>query len=55
MVDKAPGKPLDPWLKEFLTLALSKDGQDLIASMTVMHGFVPIDPRDAPKELAKIE
>ena len=55
VVDKAPGKPLDPWLKEFLALALSKEGQELIASMTVTHGFVPIDPRDVPRELAKLE
>ena len=50
-----PGKPLDPWLREFLLLALSKEGQDLIASMTVTHGFVPIDPRDVPREIAKLE
>jgi len=31
VVDKAPVKSLDPWLLEFLVLALSKDGQDLIA------------------------
>ena len=55
VVDKAPGKPLDPWLKEFLTLALSRDGQGLIASMTVSNGFVPIDPKDVPRELAKLE
>ena len=55
VVDKAPGKPLDPWLKEFLTLALSKEGQELIASMTVTHGFVPIDPADIPRELRKLE
>jgi phosphate transport system substrate-binding protein len=55
VVDKAPGKPLDPWLKEFLTLALSSEGQALIASMTVSNGFVPIDPKDVARELAKLE
>jgi phosphate transport system substrate-binding protein len=55
VVDKAPGKPLDPWLKEFLTLALSKEGQALIAAMTVSNGFVPIDPHDVAKELAKLQ
>lgn len=55
VVDKAPGKPLDPWLKEFLTLALSKEGQELISTMTVTNGFVPIDPRDVRRELAKLE
>jgi phosphate transport system substrate-binding protein len=55
VVDKAPGKPLDPWLKEFLTLALSRDGQALIASMTVSNGFVPIDPKQVPREMAKLD
>lgn len=55
VVDKAPGKPLDPWLKELLTLALSREGQELIASLTVSNGFVPIDPKDVAKELAKLE
>jgi phosphate transport system substrate-binding protein len=54
VVDKPPGKPLDPWLREFLTLALSKEGQELIGSMTVSNGFVPIDARDVGKELAKL-
>jgi phosphate transport system substrate-binding protein len=55
VVDKAPGKALEPWLKELLTLALSKEGQGLIASMTVTTGFVPLDPRDVARELAKLE
>jgi phosphate transport system substrate-binding protein len=55
LVDKAPGRPLDPWLKELLSLALSRDGQDLIASMTVSDGFVPIDPKQVPRELAKLD
>jgi phosphate transport system substrate-binding protein len=55
VVDKAPGKPLDPWLREFLELALSKEGQALIASMTTTHGFVPLEARDLPRERAKIE
>ena len=55
VVNKPPGKPLEPWIKEFLTLALSKEGQELLASMTVTHGFVPIDPADLPRELAKLQ
>jgi phosphate transport system substrate-binding protein len=55
LVDKAPGRPLDPWLKELLSLALSRDGQELIASMTVSDGFVPIDPKQVPRELAKLD
>ena len=55
VVDKPPGKPLEPWIKDFLTLALSKEGQELLASMTLAHGFVPIDPADLPRELAKLQ
>jgi phosphate transport system substrate-binding protein len=55
VVDKPPGKPLAPWLKEFLTLALSKEGQELLAAMTVTHGFVPIEARDVARELAKLD
>lgn len=55
VVDKTPGKPLDPWLEEFLALALSRQGQELLASMTHSHGFVPIDPKDVPRELAKLD
>jgi phosphate transport system substrate-binding protein len=55
VVDKPPGRPLEPWIKEFLTLALSKEGQELIASMTATDGFVPIDPQEVSKQLAKLE
>jgi phosphate transport system substrate-binding protein len=55
VVDKAPGKPLDPWIREFLELALSKEGQALIASMTATNGFVPIDPALVPRELARLQ
>lgn len=55
VVDKPPGRPLDAWLREFLALALSKEGQALIASMTVTHGFVPLDPADLARERAKLE
>jgi phosphate transport system substrate-binding protein len=55
MVNRAPGKALDPWLKEYLRLALSKEGQDIIASMTKSDGFIPLDPQDVARELAKLE
>jgi len=55
MIDKVPGQPLDPWLKEYLRLALSKEGQELIASMTITNGFIPLNPKDVAKELAKLE
>ena len=55
LVDKAPGKPLVPWIKEFLILALSKEGRELMSAMTVTHGFVPIIEKDVARELAKLD
>ena len=37
-VNKAPGKPLDPLVKEFLKLILSKDGQEVV----VKDGYLPL-------------
>ena len=54
-VNRAPGKPLAPWLAEYLRLALSKQGQDILAGLTRTDGFIPLDPDDVPAQLAKIE
>jgi phosphate transport system substrate-binding protein len=55
VVNRPPGKPLEPWLREYLRLALSKDGQDIIASLTKTSGFLPLDPDDIARELAKLQ
>jgi phosphate transport system substrate-binding protein len=55
LVNRAPGQPLEPWLKAYLELALSKDGQDLIASLTKTDGFIPLEADDLARELAKIK
>jgi len=55
MVNRAPGKLLEPWIREYLRLALSKEGQDIIASMTASDGFIPLDPQDVPAELQKLD
>jgi hypothetical protein len=52
VVDKAPGKPLDPWLRSS-SRSPSRKKQELLASMTVTNGFVPIDPRDVPREFGE--
>ena len=54
IVNRVPGRPLEPWLREYLGLALSREGQDLIASLTGSDGFIPLDPGDIPAELAKL-
>lgn len=49
-VNKAPGKPLDPLVKEFLTFVLSKEGQQLV----VKDGFFPLPASSAAEELKKL-
>jgi phosphate transport system substrate-binding protein len=49
-VNKAPGKALDPMVKEFMTLVLSKDGQQVVEK----DGYVALPAAVAAKELAKL-
>jgi len=50
-VNKAPGKPLDPLVKEYLKLILSKDGQEVV----VKDGYLPLTPAIVAEELKKLE
>jgi phosphate transport system substrate-binding protein len=50
-VNKAPGKPLDPLVKEYLKLILSKDGQEVV----VKDGYLPLAPSIVAEELKKLE
>lgn len=45
-----PRRPMDPLVKEFLTLALSRDGQEVV----VKDGFLPLPAAVAAEELAKL-
>jgi len=49
-VNKAPGKALDPMVKEFMTLVLSKEGQQVVEK----DGYVALPATFAAKELAKL-
>ena len=49
-VNKAPGKPLDPLVKEYLKLIFSKEGQEVV----VKDGYLPLPADLAKQELAKI-
>jgi len=49
-VNKAPGKPLDPIVGEFLKLVLSKDGQEVV----VKDGYFPLPAKIEQEELAKL-
>jgi phosphate transport system substrate-binding protein len=50
-VNKAPGKPLDPLVKEFLKLVLSKEGQEVV----IKDGYLPLTGEIVKQELAKLE
>jgi phosphate transport system substrate-binding protein len=50
-IHKAPGKPLDPLVREYLKLILSKDGQQVV----VKDGYLPLAPSIIAEELKKLE
>jgi phosphate transport system substrate-binding protein len=50
-INKAPGKPLDPIVKEYLKLILSKQGQEVV----VKDGYLPLPADIVKQELAKLE
>jgi len=49
-VNKAPGRALDPLVKEFLLFVLSKEGQEIV----VKDGFFPLTAKIAGEETAKL-
>lgn len=53
--NRRPGEPVEPWLKDYLELALSKPGQGIVASLTQSDGFIPLDPCEVAKQLAKLK
>ena len=50
-VNKAPGKPLDPMVREFLKFIFSKEGQQVV----IKDGYMPVPHEVAVEELAKIQ
>jgi phosphate transport system substrate-binding protein len=50
-INRAPGKPLDPLVKEFVKLILSKEGQEVV----VKDGYLPLSPEIVKAESAKLE
>lgn len=49
-VNKAPGKPLDPLVGEFVKLIYSREGQAVV----VKDGYMPLSAAQAKTELAKV-
>src|SRR5512140_394223 len=50
-VNRAPNKPLDPSVREFLTFVLSKEGQEIV----VKDGFFPLPAKVAGEDLGKLK
>ncbi len=50
-VNKAPNKPLDPMVKEFLRFVYSREGQQVV----VKDGFFPLSSAMVQKETTKLE
>ena len=50
-VNKGPGKPLDPLVKQFMTLVLSKEGQEVV----IKDGYLPLPADIVKQELAKLQ
>jgi phosphate transport system substrate-binding protein len=51
-VNRKPGQPLEPKVKEFLKLVLSREGQDVVAKEQV---FIPLQPEVVAAELKKLD
>jgi phosphate transport system substrate-binding protein len=50
-INKAPGKPLDPLVREFMKLVYSQEGQGIV----VKDGYLPLTAEMVKEELAKLE
>jgi len=49
-VNKAPGKELDPVVREFLKLVFSREGQEIV----IKDGYYPLSAKVVQEELAKL-
>jgi len=50
-INKAPAKPLDPLVKEFVKFITSKEGQEVV----IKDGYLPLSAEIAKQERAKVE
>jgi phosphate transport system substrate-binding protein len=51
-VNRKPGEPLPPKVKEFMKMVLSREGQDIVAKEQV---FIPLQPAVVAEELKKLD
>jgi phosphate transport system substrate-binding protein len=50
-VNKAPGKPLDPLVAEFVKYIYGREGQEVV----VKDGYMPLSAAQAQAELARLQ
>jgi phosphate transport system substrate-binding protein len=50
-INKAPGKPLDPLVREFVKLIMSREGQEVV----VKDGYLPLSAALVAEELKKLD
>jgi phosphate transport system substrate-binding protein len=50
-----PGKPLEPWMREYMRLALSREGQELLQSLSKENGYIALEPAKATEELSRLK
>ncbi|SFA73923.1 phosphate transport system substrate-binding protein [Collimonas sp. OK607] len=51
-INKKPGQPIEPKVKEFLKMVLSRQGQEVVANEGV---YIPLTPGIVKEELAKLD
>jgi phosphate transport system substrate-binding protein len=55
-IDRQPGRPLDPFVKEYVRMLLSPEGQGIIATQKdTDEGYVPLRPDKIAAELNKLD
>jgi phosphate transport system substrate-binding protein len=52
-IRREPGRPLDPFVEEYLRMILSREGQAIVAAEA--GGYVPLNAMQVARELAKLE
>ena len=52
-VRRAPNAPIDPFVKEYLRMVFSREGQDIIAADA--KGYLPLNPAELEAELARLD
>jgi phosphate transport system substrate-binding protein len=50
-VNRAPGKPIDPLVRQFLEFVLSKDGQEIV----VKDGYLPLLGKHVAEEKQNLQ